>query len=753
MAIQTINLGNYANDGTGDDLRVAFTKVNANFAELNASAAIANGVNVGAGVGVFFAKDTTNLQFKSLTSTNSSVTISSTGNTVNLAAVTNLQSDLTPTLGANLNLNNKYVYGGDIQSTVYGYNIPISTMFNSLLVESNNLNVDMGAFLTPTGYETDGLAGKKGYLLDWGLFSDTPVNDKLNFGSFSDHLTGGIGQLTIAGNLTTTGAYNLTLATTANTSLTLPTSGTLTTTANNLSAFAATTSAQLRGVISDETGTGSLVFATSPTLITPTIGVATATSITFPDTTVQTTAFPGTYAQSGATSAYATKRILQYNPSTNVVTYSNYIDAASIYVTGYSSEIHVSPVALDNTGKGTIGDPVKTIAQAKVLLAAAFETTGAGQRKTIILHPGSYAEDVTIDTQYTVLTTHELVGKSTTLAGTLTLTTGCTVDGLKMTNLVISGASAGGSVDIIGCTVTTATTKTSTAYTVFRGCDLSSSSLSITGGGTVILSGGNYFTLTVNNAAAGVLAKAVISMGPVTLTAGTLQLSDTLIYSATNTSYAITQSAGSAITINNCQTLIPDLSNVSRNSLNGFYSILSSVYDKPNSILVALSGTGGPLNSIIYDQYINADRLLTSNTSFDLINTTATTVNAFGAATAINVGSTGALVTNSGYYIHSVNATVAAAGNAVQASATPLTKDVNILTTVTSGSATGVALPAGTAGMVIFVYNSTATAANIYPVSGGSASINALANNVAFSLAATTGARFVCASATKWYTI
>ena len=293
MTIQTINLGNYANDGTGDDLRVAFTKVNENFAALDASAAIANGVNVGTGVGIFFAKDTTNLQFKSLTSTNSSVTISSTGNTVDLAAVTRLQSDLTPALGANLNLNNHYVYGGDIQSTVYGYNVPVSAMFNSLLIESNSLAVDMGSFLTPTGYETDGLAGKKGYLLDWGLFSDTPINDKLNFGSFSDHLTGGIGQLTLAGNLTTTGAYNLTLATTGNTSLTLPTSGTLTTTANNLSAFAATTSAQLSSVISDETGTGKLVFATNPTLVTPIIGVATATSITFPDTTTQTTAWPG----------------------------------------------------------------------------------------------------------------------------------------------------------------------------------------------------------------------------------------------------------------------------------------------------------------------------------------------------------------------------------------------------------------------------------------------------------------------------
>lgn len=49
--------------------------------------------------------------------------------------------------------------------------------------------------------------------------------------------------------------------------------------ANGLGQFAATTSASLAGVISDETGSGSLVFATSPSLTTPALGAATATSI------------------------------------------------------------------------------------------------------------------------------------------------------------------------------------------------------------------------------------------------------------------------------------------------------------------------------------------------------------------------------------------------------------------------------------------------------------------------------------------
>jgi hypothetical protein len=60
---------------------------------------------------------------------------------------------------------------------------------------------------------------------------------------------------------------------------TIPSTKTLVVTTDKLSVLAATTSAELAGVISDETGTGALVFANTPTLVTPVLGVATATSI------------------------------------------------------------------------------------------------------------------------------------------------------------------------------------------------------------------------------------------------------------------------------------------------------------------------------------------------------------------------------------------------------------------------------------------------------------------------------------------
>lgn len=84
--------------------------------------------------------------------------------------------------------------------------------------------------------------------------------------------------------------------------------GTIALTSNKISDFASVTSSELAGKVSDETGSGSLVFASSPTLTTPTIGVATATSvnkvaITAPATSATLTLANGsTLATSGANS-------------------------------------------------------------------------------------------------------------------------------------------------------------------------------------------------------------------------------------------------------------------------------------------------------------------------------------------------------------------------------------------------------------------------------------------------------------------
>jgi len=75
-----------------------------------------------------------------------------------------------------------------------------------------------------------------------------------------------LGSQTIASGTTYTNIANLTINST-----TIPSSKTLVVTTDKLSALAATTSAELAGVISDETGSGALVFANTPTINGPTI--------------------------------------------------------------------------------------------------------------------------------------------------------------------------------------------------------------------------------------------------------------------------------------------------------------------------------------------------------------------------------------------------------------------------------------------------------------------------------------------------
>ena len=86
--------------------------------------------------------------------------------------------------------------------------------------------------------------------------------------------------LTIADGKTLTASNTLTFTGTDTSSVAFGAGGTVAYVADKLSAFAATSSAELAGVISDETGSGALVFASSPTLVTPTLGAALATSVT-----------------------------------------------------------------------------------------------------------------------------------------------------------------------------------------------------------------------------------------------------------------------------------------------------------------------------------------------------------------------------------------------------------------------------------------------------------------------------------------
>jgi hypothetical protein len=117
--------------------------------------------------------------------------------------------------------------------------------------------------------------------------------------------------LTIADGKTLTANNTLTLTGTDSSSVSFGAGGTVAYVADKLSVFAATSSSELAGVISDETGSGALVFGTSPTIATPTLTLSTTTSTTAGRVAYDSTGFKiivgdGTTAREYASSTVVT---------------------------------------------------------------------------------------------------------------------------------------------------------------------------------------------------------------------------------------------------------------------------------------------------------------------------------------------------------------------------------------------------------------------------------------------------------------
>lgn len=122
-------------------------------------------------------------------------------------------------------------------------------------------------------------------LTSWLLTSQvtTVGTDPLTYSQFSRSPTSvlppNLGGTGIANNasstLTISGSFGTTITVSGTTSVTLPTSGTLYGTASG-----SITSSQLATSLTDETGSGAAVFATSPTLVTPALGTPSAIVLT-----------------------------------------------------------------------------------------------------------------------------------------------------------------------------------------------------------------------------------------------------------------------------------------------------------------------------------------------------------------------------------------------------------------------------------------------------------------------------------------
>tara|TARA_E500000178_G_scaffold155745_1_gene155497 strand:+ start:637 stop:1326 length:690 start_codon:yes stop_codon:yes gene_type:complete len=195
MAVELVNIGRIANDGTGDDLREAFIKINRSLEDLDLRIDDkTEGLNLGTGAGVFKQRTGYNLEFKSILGSND-ITVTNNPNeivlsidtglaarpvvadtgtatipargtlringsggitttaddntgTVTIAGNATLSSDTNPSLSANLNANGfgiinvGTITGNDVQSNVHGVDI---RTINDLYI-----NLDFGDFESNT---------------------------------------------------------------------------------------------------------------------------------------------------------------------------------------------------------------------------------------------------------------------------------------------------------------------------------------------------------------------------------------------------------------------------------------------------------------------------------------------------------------------------------------------------------------------------------------------------------------------------
>ena len=208
MANSVINIGQLANDGTGDDLREAFIKVNNNFTELYArSPESTTAINLVADdattAGLFAQKSSQELQFKSLkagpnvslSTSNNQITITSSGivsilfttdagsvGPINASGVarflgtggvattgsgtdvtidSKLERETSPKLTTTLNLNNQNITNGGTIT---------ATNFEGLIKGKDASDID-----SIVGFDFGSMDGKISNILQW-LEADNEVN-------------------------------------------------------------------------------------------------------------------------------------------------------------------------------------------------------------------------------------------------------------------------------------------------------------------------------------------------------------------------------------------------------------------------------------------------------------------------------------------------------------------------------------------------------------------------------------------------
>jgi len=218
-----------------------------------------------------------------------------------------------------------------------------------------------------------------------------------------------------------------------------------------------------------------------------------------------------------------------------------------------------------------------------------------------------------------------------------------------------------------------------------------------------------------------------------------------------NAGNLLTANYSTAVITTNAQPNITSVGTLTSLSVNGTATAVAFTANTG-----VFTGNGFGLSTIVGGNVTGAVASATSATTAGTVTTAAQpNITSVGTLTSLSVtgnisGSNIIATTN---HIFSVATGISAAGT-VQANATAVTKDFNVVSTVASGS--GITLPTAVAGMRITVVNTSANALAVYPLGNGI--INTQAANVAYSQLAGARLDFICTAAAtapggQWYTL
>jgi len=180
MAIELINVGQVANDGTGDDLREAMIKINSNFEELDLrDDEQTSASNLGStGEGVFAQRSAYDLQFKKIAGSDK-ITVAADLTTITISADIGLDTLTVSGDTGSVTLDNVdtlAINGGDgITTSLAGNVLTITNDYNAELIE--DLTPQLAGNLDAQGFD---------------LLNVGNVNASAVTGAFTGNLTGNV---------------------------------------------------------------------------------------------------------------------------------------------------------------------------------------------------------------------------------------------------------------------------------------------------------------------------------------------------------------------------------------------------------------------------------------------------------------------------------------------------------------------------------------------------------------------------------